>query len=91
MQQIIQIIPLILSLSGLIVWFFKMKEEFRILKLSIQDAHDRITALEKKQGRFEGRLEEYMKETNQRIENCRESILSSVNNNMNMLLQVLVK
>jgi hypothetical protein len=91
MQKAIELMPLFVSFGAIATWVFKMKENIRILKITVKDLNERINTIEKRHGRFEDKLEEYMKDTTQRIDNCRESILSSVNNNMHILLKALTK
>lgn len=63
---------------GLAKWIFQLKAD-------VNDAHKRIEILESRHNRVEDKIDSNMQEINRRIDDCKNVILASVNNLMQVL------
>lgn len=73
-------VPIGAALAGIGRWIFQLKGDIR-------EAHDRIDELEARHIRMEDKIDFNMKEINRRIDDCKNSVLASVN----AIFQVLSK
>lgn len=70
-NKIVTWIPILGALYGLFRWIFSLKQD-------IKDAHDRIDELEKRHEKLEDRIDVNMKAIHERIDDCKDSILKSL-------------
>lgn len=70
--KILEYMPFLALLGGLGRWIFQLKTQ-------VESAHRRLDDLEDRQTRFEDKIDAALLEINRRIDDCKDSILKSVN------------
>lgn len=72
LSHILELMPILAVIGGMIRWIFQLKDE-------VKNAHARLDGMEDRQNRFEDKNDHNMVEINRRIDDCKDSILKSIN------------